>query len=472
MNDWNKYAPYFKHQQDDPVARECELFARSMGYGTVYKRVPLPMLIRPSREQSGVFVVEVGMRPIGIEHIGAFEKSNSKLLVEDKLYNITRARFCNGTFKARIEQLSMKPSAQVRVENLPKAYERYWGSIEDPIRAMVFTCDPIDGDGHRLKTGDCICIKTAFYLVATESEITIAEKYLSEAKRVGRTSRRGMALHVLKAEIPSEGRDRVRAENYLANCGFGVVDYDPTPVAVWPPALQDSGDIIPLFGDSPSVFIAPVDEGGFDSGFWLYQHSDEDRGGGPRKFPLQRVKGTDQGLCVMKRTRLFCYVGAKNGAFATAALVRDMDLEALMPIDHCDQLAAIEKVEELGRLHIQVASQIPVSVKRLIPGRPNLAIARDAESGLFCSRLESREAVIIETKLPEFPVTRIIGWFENKTGSLPVGKAAETFPRSRTLSSIGADIALLRSGLQPCEAQARHESGGYTASLLRARRHK
>ena len=471
MNDWNKYVPYFKHQQDDPIARECELFAQSVGYGTVYKRVPLPMFIRPSRERPGVFIVEVGMRPIGIEHIDAFEKSNAKLWVEEKQYLITRARFCNGTFKAKIDQLSMKPSSQIRVENLPKAYERYWGSIEDPMRAMAFTCDPVDGDGHRLKTGDCVNVGTAFYLVAAEPEIKVAEKYLGKTKRAGRTSRRGKTLYVLKAEVPSEGQGRERAESYLASCGFGVVDYDPTPVAVWPPALQNSGDIIPLFGDSPSVFIAPIDESRSDSGHWLYQHSDEDRGGEPRKFTLQRVKGTDQGLCVMKRTRLFCYVGARNGAFATAALVRDMDLETLIPTNDCEQLVAIEMIENEGERHIQITSPVPISVRRMMPGKPNLPILCDAESGSFCTNIESREAVIVETKQPAFPTTRIIGWLKNEAGDPSPSKVSEPFPRSKAFSSVGADIALLRRGFQSCEVDARNE-GGYIAALSRARRNQ
>lgn len=472
MNDWNVVVPHFKHQRNDPIAQECEAFEKANGYGVVYKRVPLPMFIRPSRERSGVFIIEVGMRPIGLEHIDSFEKSNAKLWVEDKQYYIARARFCRGTFRARIEQLSMKPSAQVRAENLPKAYERYWGSIEDPIRAMVFTCDPVDEDGYRLKTGDCVSVGTAFYLVATESEIKIAEKRLSKTRRAGRTSRRGKTLYVLKAEVPPKGQDRERAENYLASCGFGVVDYDPTPVAVWPPALQNSGDIIPLFGDSPSVFIAPIDESRAAPGSWLYQHSDEDRGGEPRKFPLQRAKGANHGLCVMKRTRLFCYVGARNGAFATAALVRDMDLEALTPTNCCEQSIAVEITRNSREQHIRIASPIPASVKRMIPGRPNMPISPDAESGLFYSRIEPREAVIIETMQPAFPTARIICWFTNEAGSAPSGEAPEAFPRLKAFNSIGADIAFVRLGFQPNEANARNESGGYTAALSRARRHQ
>ena len=325
MSPKSKKSPHFRHERNNKRAHDCELYAINHGYFTTYQRMPMPMFIRKSRSEEGIFIVEGGFRRLDRQVLCTLEREEAKVKIGQKSYNVNRQRFGAGLTKLPFEDLSLNCSSSIELISASYDLGSTWGYPEDARHAMVFMRDSDTEQGKRLKTGDTIPFETNLFLLAPEREGECIRSSFTDARKVGAVGKRATMLNLAVFEIRFSKEDArwTRGKHYLEACGFGVDDSGYTPELLWPPSLISGGELLPLFECSRCIFAADMSSSIDNS---LYVHTNTDTSDRIRTVPLRKADGGNSGFAILKNTEKLSFVTTRNWVFSSAVLLHPSDL--------------------------------------------------------------------------------------------------------------------------------------------------
>ena len=321
MSYGGKQSPHFRHERNNERAKECELYASNYGYSyAVYQRAPMPMFIRPSRSKIGTFIVEGGFRPLSENVISQMESEGACLYVNQKKYNVTRQRFSGKLVKLRFESVNFRMGDAVRLSGSSKNLNSTWGYPEDASHAMVFSRDIDSNQGKRFKTGDSIPAESDLLLLASNYEEARITESFDDVEQLGEVRSRGGFgnLRVFGVRLSKDSNRWDRSVRYLDECGFDVSDLGATPELIWPPSLISSGELVPLFEETPCVLKISSSSASENR---LYVHTSADTSDRVRTIPVQRSANWAYGFAFLRQTGAMSFITAKNWVFSMAVLL-------------------------------------------------------------------------------------------------------------------------------------------------------
>lgn len=349
-------SPHFRHEKNNPRAKQCELFASSYGYYSTYQRVPMPMFIRPGQGKESLFVVEIGLKPLSDGDLQHLVACGARLHVCQKTYKITRDRFSEGIAKFPLEELALSFDSTVRLSGTDRSLGAFWGYPEDGERALVFSRDPVTNRGRRYKLGDGIPIGSELFILGHDSVINGLNGCFKTRETLGIAgTRKGNKFLRVAAVTLADNEYLPRSREFLDGCGFGVSNEDKTPSLIWPPSVCSSGEILPIFERTRAIFKAPT---AFCEERRVFIHSRTDSERYASSSALKVSDNPAWGLTSFPMMSGLSFVSCKNDVFSSAMLLHPTgDFEKnLQQLKVCYELADTEN-------EISISSCSPIKLK-------------------------------------------------------------------------------------------------------------
>lgn len=251
-------SPHFRHEQNNEIAKQCDLYASGVGGygGWEYQQIPMPMFIHKLTKTHDHFVVEGGFKSVDQSVLEVLARSHARLAMGMKRYDVSSQRFGSGIARIPFEDISLSPSDNIRLISSPLRFEEVWSPPEDAIKAMVFTCERDTLQGKRLRLGESVCAGDTLFLLAPLREKAAIMRAFSDSGHVGFAgSVMGSSkLQVYKVTLPSNAGCLDREAAYLSSCGILVDAPRVEPELLWPPSLSGDGSVRPLFSNSSCFF--------------------------------------------------------------------------------------------------------------------------------------------------------------------------------------------------------------------------
>lgn len=311
-------SPHFRHKPGNERAQACENYASNNGYLSPCQRAPLPLFIRRSRDDDETFVVEAGFRFPGAAVLAGLEREGARLRICNKCYNVNAQRFGAGMNKYPVEQLGLRLSASIELQGASRALETVWGYLEDAVAVYVFSRDSISQQGRRIRQGDAIPMESDLYILAyagTKGGNKL-ERAFPNAKLAGLVGDKGMSkrLSVYEVRLSKLEPEWERASAFLEMvCGYQVVDSAAKPSLLWPPALESSGEVVPLFKNTRCV-VTVNNAKEFENR--LYVHGSDDEDGKPGYFRLHGTAAAGVSYGLFRPVGAMNYVTADTSVFS------------------------------------------------------------------------------------------------------------------------------------------------------------
>ena len=395
MSTGSKMSPHFRHEPNNERAHECEFFADSYGYESVYHRAPMPMFIRRSRADKSRYIVEGGFRYLDSLLFSRLQNDGAAVVISQKVYKVTPQRFRGGLTKIPFENISLSCGSIVKLVNTPLSLNATWGCPEDATRAMVFTRDIDSSQGKRLNNGDVLAFEADYFLLAPKSESSEIERAFPGSRRVGYAGSRPnhMSLSVHEVHLSKTNPNWRAGKRFLEECGFEINDFGDAPELLWPPSLMSGGDLQPLFSRSRCAFEArflSTDEGK------LFVHTSADAAGRTQTVSLKHACKSGYGFAILKNPAKVCFVTTRNSAFSSAVLLQPLDASAIKGLHVMRPPCIVESSGDDGvfRLHLNVPGHVFLLKKR----KPIFKLNATEESHAF--DIDSDKADFVRVYLP------------------------------------------------------------------------
>lgn len=267
--------PHFRHEKNNPHAKQCELYvAGSMGGTTPYTRVPPPLFIRQKVGAPGKFIVELGLKRPPDSLLASLEREGAVLSVANGMlrpreYKLTADCFASGWRKVPLRVgRGFSFSKDVRLTHSGEEFAAIWGMPEPIEDALFFSCDPQTLSGRRIGRLGRIAIGDSV-LVASQLELDHFAGRFPDVEKVGeaRACDSG-SLNVFLAT--ADGASAGMLEKY----GVSLISRGDAPELLWPPALTSSGEARPLFSRSDYLYRVKQPNDGTGDRETLCAHTD------------------------------------------------------------------------------------------------------------------------------------------------------------------------------------------------------
>lgn len=319
-----KQSPHFKHERNNELAHECDLYAQSLGKAKGYEKAPMPMFLRHSKKQPGSFIMELGFKKLPESTIRELAASKARIVIGRKTYNVTTERFGSGITKIPVDKPTLEVGESVRLEGTKRKLYETWGRPESAVGAMIFSCDPASLCGNRLRPRDGIENDSLILIAAPPYKKEAIEKAFPSVKDVGKASVEPgyNDLRVFLAYLNQSEPSFEQARSFLLDCGFSVVEKTKAPRVVWPPCLSSSGEHHPLIRNRRLVFLSP--KAALDDGF-IYASYPELEECAEKRLPLFTATNKDFGYAMLRTDSDIAFVSASK-SFAASTVLSDGDL--------------------------------------------------------------------------------------------------------------------------------------------------
>lgn len=321
-----RQTPHFRHQYNNPRSQECEYYATNYGEPSTYQRAPLPMFIRQSDTSDTLYIVEAGFRAIRNDFLSKLNSSGAILHIGNMQYKITSSRFEKGMTIIPFDGISLSRCSElVWLSKAPLGLNATWGYPEDAVRAMVFTRDSDSRHGKRIGYGDSISLGSKLFIVCHANEAPATAGAFPNAKEMGttRSLRHKDPLKVISVELPDNDREACRAIRYLHSCGFEVHENDECATMIWPPAISEVGNTIPLFNKSKCIFSTNKSSSPDRK---LYIQTSSDMNGYVRTEALLPALGPHHYYCTFKAPSQLSVIATKNWPHSSVLLLHPSNL--------------------------------------------------------------------------------------------------------------------------------------------------
>ena len=319
MKPWNVNAPHFKHEKNNEIAHECEMYASNSTYSNIYHRVPMAVYLRRSSKSGSIFVMELGFRQLDAYSVAKLESEHAVIEIGRRRYDVTFERFGHGAIRLPIDSPSLRISGLVRLAHSHSNLFITWGRPEDSKVAMVFSADLDTLCGKRINYCSSIQYGSPLMIVVPASGEIRLRKALSNAKRLGtvQSSPGGAKLAVYSAVAPLYAGSDNDARLYLQECGYSLEEGNEIPTIIWPPAMEISNEFEPLFRSRKLVFASPknVSPGS------VFLHKPFDTDEETLRMPFISAKGGDGSFALVKSESQMRFASSKNSVASVAAIL-------------------------------------------------------------------------------------------------------------------------------------------------------
>jgi hypothetical protein len=332
MHSYNRQAPHFRHEKNNPRAQECENYVSNNGYLSTYQRVPLPMYIRKARStRNDEFIVEGGFKFLGELKIEDMSQEGAVLKICHKNYPVSLARFGHGFIKLPFEEIALDCSSFVMLSGSSTPLSAAWGYPENASGSMVFTQDPYSKSGKRVSVGDVIPFDTYLYiLVPPASGFRVKESFPNSRKAGFSGSRIGSWLEVYEARLSKEEPEWERGVAFLEKSGFRVGETQKEPKLVWPPSFLSEGNVVPLFNNSPCIFITEHES---QNSGKLFVHTYNDTLTDVKSVNVQPIRYSNADFAVLKTRIRMSFITTNNWTYSALILLHPAESAELNLVD-------------------------------------------------------------------------------------------------------------------------------------------
>lgn len=319
MNPWNVNTPHFKHEKNNEIAHECEMYASNATFSNMYHRMPMPIYLRKSSGSDSVFVMELGLKQLDIELISNLESEGAVLEIGRKRYNVTSEWFGHGAIKLPIDAPELVASSLVKLSHCHSNLFITWGRPEDSRTAMVFSADLDTLHGKRVNYCDSITCGSQLLMVVPISGETELKNAVFGAERLGtvKSALGSSHLAVYSTIAPNTSDSDESARSYLERCGYSLTARSEKPVIIWPPSLEASNEFEPVFNSKRLIFASQASA----TATCLYLHSPHDTDRDIRRVPFIRAKGGVGGFAVVRASSQMRFASSKNSIAAAAVIL-------------------------------------------------------------------------------------------------------------------------------------------------------
>lgn len=319
MKPWNVNAPHFKHEKNNEIAHECEMYASNSTYTNIYHRVPMTVYLRRSSKSGAAFVMELGFRQLDACSVAKLELEGAVIEIGKRRYNVTSERFGHGAIRLPIDSPRLCISGLVRLTHSRSNLFITWGRPEDSLVAMIFSADLDTLCGKRVNYCNKIQYGSPLMIVVPASGESGLRRALGSAKRLGMVqSSPGVAkLAVYSAIAPLDADSDNDAQLYLQECGYSLEEGNEIPAIIWPPAMEISNEFEPLFKSEKLVFASQkaVSPGSV----FLHEpfNTDEDT----LRIPFIRAKGGNGSFALVRSENQMRFASSNNSVASAAAIL-------------------------------------------------------------------------------------------------------------------------------------------------------
>lgn len=363
-------SPHFRHQSNNQTAQQCERFSRGDGgYVTASsQRMPLPLFIRRRFSGSRTFVVEGGFRSPDQDMLDMLSSAHATLRVCSREYSVDARRFNGGMIRIPFDEMYLRLSNAVSLEDSPLPIRSIWGLPEDAVRMMVFTRDEHTGQGRRVRRGESIEYGTPVYLLLPKMGMGTVTKAFESCKHEGSVecALGAQTLQVLSSSVPDKMAIRGGIVSVLSNEGISLCEKKTTLDVVWPPSLLADGEVHHLLKSPRSVFS--VGGGKIDTG-GLFTHRGTALTDDVEIIPVQMPHGKGGQFVAVDAVRGNLVITTSRDDYSTSVLVGHTHLPSIETLP--DYTRGFEVLENVGRSEMAVSLSRKLEVAWLRRGLPD-----------------------------------------------------------------------------------------------------
>lgn len=317
-------APHFRHESNNSIARQCELYAQGEGGGTPYERIPPPVFIRKKYGSPGMFVVEMGIKRIKDSTLSRLEREGAKLVVPDgdgkeREYCITRERFGGGLLRVPVGYAGGCSLSGVRLTRTSMSFRDVWGASPSIGRDAVFTCDRDSLSGRKIESLGSVSIGESV-LIVSKSSADALRGHFPDVKKVGLAD--GKVRRVVYLATV-EGCSAA----FLGQMSIMLGRSGDAPQVLWPPSLVSEGAIIPLFAKSKGCFRVWAERGKTGvADNRLFSHAWTD-GRTPRTVPMEETCDRDWMVAIVQPVSGVRFMSTSNRSLSNTILLGFKEME-------------------------------------------------------------------------------------------------------------------------------------------------
>lgn len=366
-------SPHFRHTKNNPWARWCELFSQNRGGGEAqYDLIPPPLFIKQSPNDSVSFIVELGLKRIRDSLLATLEAEGAVLVVNDdpngrrREFHVTKERFGVGMFKIPIHLAQNFSFSGIRLVHTAKRFWDVWGIPSGIGSSVVFRCDEGTVSGRRVEDWGHVAVGDQL-IIASTMDVCALRRSFPDLEEVGATASRlgGKGLRVYLGTVNE------CSSAFLEELLISIRPADDIPVILWPPALQSTGEVVPLFSESDCLFrVRATSESDGHIRTILYTHLKADIKRSS-SVPLKKTLAAGWATAIVRPAADICFLSTSDQAFSNAILLSFREHERRKRLSEIEQCP---RINSFGRGEYEITTYAVCCAKLMSKGggRPEL----------------------------------------------------------------------------------------------------